>query len=114
MLLNNVLDTVCMNHSQDGYMTGLMLEHIHTFLYLDNLVVVYVVQRIGSIPSSNHRRIGQEVGAIDPILKIKLGKIFMLKKRSFYWRYNQIHMIKYVVRNGYQAVVLIYSHVQKF
>lgn len=44
----------------------------NTFLYLDNLVVVYIVQSIGSIPSSNNRGIGQEVGAVDPILKIKL------------------------------------------
>lgn len=44
------------------------------FLYLYDLVVVYVVQGVGSIPSCNHRGIGQEVGAMDPILKIKLEK----------------------------------------
>lgn len=43
-----------------------------TFFYLYDLVVVYVVQSIGSIPSSHHRGIGQEVGAMDPIFKIKL------------------------------------------
>lgn len=42
--------------------------------YLNDLVVVYVVQRIGSIPSSHHRGVGQEVGAMDSILKIKLVK----------------------------------------
>lgn len=43
-----------------------------TFPYLDNLVVVYVVQSVGSIPTSNNRGVGQEVGAMEPILKIKL------------------------------------------
>lgn len=47
-------------------------------VYLDNLVVVYVVQSIGSISSSNHRRISQEVGAMDSILKIKLEEDVML------------------------------------
>lgn len=51
---------------------GWSFSTVNTFLYLDNLVVVYVVQSIGSIPSSNNRGIGQEVGAMDPILKIKL------------------------------------------
>lgn len=41
-------------------------------LYLDNLVVVYIVQRVGSIPTSHDRRICQEVGAVDPILEVKL------------------------------------------
>lgn len=40
--------------------------------YLDDLVVVYVVQSVSSIPSSNHRRVSQEVSTMDPILKIKL------------------------------------------
>lgn len=48
-------------------------------LYLDDLVVVDVVQSVGSIPSSNDRGIGQEVGAMYPILKIKLQK----KKKMF-------------------------------
>lgn len=53
----------------------------NAFLYLDNLVVVYVVQSIGSIPSSNNRGIGQEVGAMDPILEIKLEEDFMFKNK---------------------------------
>lgn len=53
------------------------------FLYLDNLVVVYVVQSVGSIPSSNNRGVGQEVGAMDPILKVKLERNFSPKKRVF-------------------------------
>lgn len=44
--------------------------------HLDNLVVVYVVQGIGSIPSSNNRGVGQEVGTVDAILKVKLEKCF--------------------------------------
>lgn len=44
------------------------------------MVVVYVVQSIGSIASSNNRGIGQEVSAVDPILKVKLEENVLLKK----------------------------------
>lgn len=55
-----------------------MLFSPFTLFYLDYLVVVNVVQSISSISSSHHGGVGQEVGAMDPILKIKLVKDFML------------------------------------
>lgn len=53
---------------------------LNTFLYLDNLVVVNVVQSIGSIPSSDNRGISQEICAMDSILEIKLEEDFMFKR----------------------------------
>lgn len=77
------------------------MAHVHhTFLYLDNLVVVYVVQSVGSIPSSNNWGVGQEVGAMDPILKVKLEhfscqkKVFPLDIVSFVFpRIHMSHML---------------------
>lgn len=51
-----------------------MFDCVRRRSHLDNLVVVDVVQRVGSIPSSNDRGVGQEVGTVDPVLKVKLEK----------------------------------------
>lgn len=55
---------------------------LELYYHLDDLVVVDVVQGVGSIPSSNHRGVGQEVGTMDPILKVKLQKFWLKKTKQ--------------------------------